>query len=214
MPIDVFQETNNRLMVAARLCNGRAGIACPKIARCLPPDESSGGNPQSELRAPNSKGFTLIEIVITIVLVSIIGGIAAMIILQGVRAYSDEQRRSDVHYQARYAMERMAREARLIRSCAAITGPANPSNTLQFTDINGTAVTFTVNAGVLSRGADILATGVTSAQPFRFYQKDGTTATTSCISPNDIWFVEIALTATQGTETIQMRTRVHPRNFL
>lgn len=166
-----------------------------------------------------SKGFTLIEIIITIVVVGIIASLAAMIILQGVRAYSDERSRSDVHYQARLAMERMAREARMVRSCSAISGPANPSATLSFTDINGNAVSYTVNAGtgVLSRGAgaDLLATGITSAQPFRFLDQNGnvTTACSVPTAPTDIWFIEISLMDTQNSETLQMRTRVHPRNF-
>ena len=160
----------------------------------------------------NNAGFTLIEIVITIVLVTILAGIAALIILQGVKAYSDEQSRSDVHYQARLAMERMAREIRHVRSCADITGPVNPSNTLSFTDITGTAVAFSVSGGNLSRGVDILATGITSAQPFRFFDRSGN-ATVSCIAPNDIWFVDISLTAEQGAESLVLNSRVHPRNF-
>ena len=167
------------------------------------------------MTTPNSNGFTLIELVMVIVLIGILSGFAAMIILQGIRSYSDEQSRVDVHYQARLAVERIAREARTIRSCADITGPANPSATLSFTDINGTLVTFSVNVvtGVLSRGADTLATGVTSATPFRFLKKNGTDQTTSCVSPDDIWFIEIDMSSTQGTESLQIRTRVHPRNF-
>ena len=61
-------------------------------------------NDNFELRTTNLKGFTLIEIVITIVLVSILSGIATLIILQGVKAYSSEDQRSDVHYQSRLAM--------------------------------------------------------------------------------------------------------------
>jgi prepilin-type N-terminal cleavage/methylation domain-containing protein len=163
----------------------------------------------SKYKTPNSQGFTLIEIVITIVLIGILSGIAAMIILQGVRAYSDEQTRSDVHYQARLAMERMAREARLIRSCADIVGPANPSATLSFTDISGNLVMFNVVGTTLSRGADVLANNITSGTPFRFLDNAGN-QTTACPG---IWFIEIAITDTQGSESLQMRTRVHPRNF-
>lgn len=158
---------------------------------------------------PHSNGFTLIEIVITIVLVSILSGLAAMIILQGVRAYSDEQSRSDVHYQARLAVERIAREARLIRSCGDIVAPANLSATLSFTDISGNPIAFNVAGVTLSRGANVLANNITSPTPFRFLDNAGN-GTTACPG---IWFVEIAITDTQGSESLQMRTRVHPRNF-
>ncbi len=164
-----------------------------------------------ESRTPNSKGFTLIEIVMSIVLISILSGIAALIILQGVKAYTDEQSRSDLHYQTRLAIERMTREIRLVRSCGDITTPgSNPAASITFTDINGTAVNFAVAGNTLNRGANLLATGITTAQPFRFLAADGTTATMACPG---IWFVEIMLADTQGTESIQMRTRVHPRSF-
>jgi len=166
----------------------------------------------SALRTPKSNGFTLVEIVITIVLIGILSGIAAIIILQGVRAYSSEQSRSDVHYQARAAMERMTREIRLIRSQGAdITTMAN--NNLQFIDVNGATIGFSWANPTLSRwnGAtnDVLAAGVT-AFTFSYFQQDGVTVAT----PANIWFVEITVTATaQSGETLDMRTRVHPRNF-
>lgn len=166
-------------------------------------------NPQSPIRNPLSKGFTLIEMVITIVIVGIIGGIAAMIIMQGVRAYSAEQSRSAAHYQARFAVERIAREARQIRSCADITGPANPSGTLSFKDINGNAVAFSYAGGNLSRGANLLASGITSAQPFTFLDSSGN-QTTACPG---IWFIVIDVIDQQGSETLEIRTRVHPMNF-
>jgi len=170
------------------------------------------GEHRRTIRNPNSNGFTLVEIVITIVLIGILSGIAAMIILQGVMAYSDEQSRSDVHYQARVAMERMAREIRLIRSQGAdITTMAN--NNLRYIDVNGVTIGFSWANPTLSRwdGAtnDVLASGVT-AFTFSYYQQDGITVAT----PANVWFVDIAMTATaQSGETLDMRTRVHPRNF-
>jgi len=171
-------------------------------------------NPHSTFHLSHSKGFTLVEIIIVIVLISIIAGIAAMILLQGVRGYSDQTQRSSLHYQARLAVERMTREARLIWSCGDITGPVNPSNTLRFTDVFGNPVVFSVAGTTLSRGGSLLANNITSPTPFRFLNKAGN-ATTTCVSPNDIWFVEIDLTATdtQGSETLRIRTRVHPMNF-
>ena len=167
--------------------------------------------PHPAIRTPHSKGFTLIEIIVTIVIVSILAGIAGIIITQGVRAYSDEQARSDVHQQARLGMERMAREIRVIRSRADITTMANTD--LRFTDISGTTVGFNWGSPNLNRwngiGNDVLASNIT-AFTFAYYQQDGVTAAGAAAT---LWLVEITMTATQGTETLQLRSRVHPRNF-
>ena len=173
--------------------------------------------PNSELRTQNSRGFTLIEIVITIVLVSILSGLAAMIILQGVRAYSAEQSRSDVHYQSRAAMERMAREIRLIRWNTALAqadiATMSPM-VLRYTDIQGNQMGFQLNLGEIQRTQDnaatwqTLATGVTAFN-INYFRQDGVTPATAAT----LWFVEITMTDLQGSETLQMRTRVHPRNF-
>ena len=174
--------------------------------------------PNAELRTPNSKGFTLIEIVITIVLITILSSLAALIILQGVKAYSTEQSRSDVHYQSRAAMERMAREIRLMRwdtvlAQADIT-TMNPT-LLQYTDIQGNQMGFQLNIATVQRTQDnaatwqTLATGVQLLN-FSYFQQDGVTMAADATT---LWFVEMTMTDKQGTETLQMRTRVHPRNF-
>jgi prepilin-type N-terminal cleavage/methylation domain-containing protein len=156
------------------------------------------------------KGFTLIEMVITIVVVSILAGLAGMVILEGVRAYTVEQTRSDVHYQARLAMERMAREIRMIRSQADISAMAAAN--LRYTDANGSNTGFNWVNPTLNRwngaGNDVLATGIT-AFTLSYFQQDGVTAATTA----NVWFVEISMTAEQGAESLVLSSRVHPRNF-
>lgn len=158
---------------------------------------------------PQSQGFTLIEIVITIVIVGIIASIAANIILQGARIYATEDSRSNVHYQARLAMERMTKEIRQIRSPSAADITTMTATDLKFTKASGAIVEFTWANPVLSLGAQQLATGIT-AFTFKYYMADGNTQTSD---PTAMWFVEIIMTATQGTEMLQMSTRVHPMNL-
>jgi prepilin-type N-terminal cleavage/methylation domain-containing protein len=167
--------------------------------------------PNTGPATPNSNGFTLIEIVMTIVLISILGGLAAVIILQGVRAYSDEDSRSDIHYQTRIAVERIARESRQISDCTTINVPANPGGTFSFLDINtGLTVTFSISGTDLLRNADRLASGINSAQSsFSFLATNGT-LTTLCPA---VWFIDISVTDQNGTQSLPVRTRVHPRNF-
>jgi prepilin-type N-terminal cleavage/methylation domain-containing protein len=178
-----------------------------------------GGRTQNfNVRLRNSTGFTLIEAIITIVIVGIISGIAAMIILEAMSAYSKETNLSGAHYQTRLAMERMSREIRTIRqpgeigtaAIGIITG--NPTNSLIFTDLAGATIRFWLNGQTLNRtvgGVDSpLAVGVTTLQ-FRHY--DSTNALTT--NAASVWTIEITMTDTQGTDSLQMLTRVHPRNF-
>lgn len=171
-----------------------------------------------DLSSPRQGGFTLIELVLTLLILGIIAAVGSRFALQGIRSYTNEQDRGDVHSQARLAVERVVREARAIRSCADIVGPANPAATLSFTDSSGTAVAFSVVGTNLLRGASVLAQGVSSSQPFRFLDMNGN-ASTSCPLPaspsaaTDIWFVEIDLTCLQGGESLHVRSLVHPRNF-
>jgi len=169
-------------------------------------------------RETNASGFTLIEIVITIVLLSIISGLAAMIILAAARSYSREQDRSDAHYQTRLAMERMAREIRTIRqptelgTTALGTIDPNPTNGLIFTDVTGTTITYSLTGTNLNRTINAakspLADGVTLLE-FRHYDNANVLTTV----PASVWTIEIFMQDQQGADTLQMRTRVHPRNF-
>lgn len=198
---------------------GRPPEETPSTPKGLP-YKSEFVNLDLETRGLKSRGFTLIEIVITIVIVGIIAGVAAMIIAEGVRAYSNEQSRSDAHYQARLAVERMARETRLIRSQTAGDMPTMAAADLIFCDVTGKAIEFQLAGTVLNRresatcsplawgGWNSLATGVT---PFTisYFQQDGVTVAAA----TNLWYVVIDVTDTQGTETLEIRTRVHPRNF-
>lgn len=167
------------------------------------------------MRIANAKGFTLIELVITIVLVSILAGVATMIILQGVRAYTDEQSRSDIHYQARLAMERMGREIRLIRTRTVADIPTMNGTTLLYTDVNGTQMGFRLNAGKIERTQDngatwqTLATNVTGGAVFSYLDNTGSVTALQ----TSLWIIQIQVAMTQGAESATMRTAVHPRNF-
>lgn len=169
-----------------------------------------------------ANGFTLIEIIITIVIVGVIAGIAAGIILQGVKVYSAENSRSDVHYQARLAVERMSREIRLIRSRTAGDIQMMGATDLIFCDMTGKAIEFQLAGTALNRRESATcsplawggwnALSVSGVSPFTitYYDQNGNTAG---VTAANLWYVGIDLTDTQGPESLEVRTRVHPRNF-
>jgi prepilin-type N-terminal cleavage/methylation domain-containing protein len=185
------------------------------ITECGVRNEKRGWMPDTACMNVDSKGFTLVEIVITIVIVSIISGIAAMIILQGIRSYSDDSSRSDVQYQTRFAVDRMAREIRLIRTRTIADIPTMNGTTLLYNDINGTRMGFRLNAGSIQRTQDngatwqTLATNITGGAVFTYL--DDTGAVTAAQS--SLWLVQIQVAAAEGSESVTMRTTVHPRNF-
>lgn len=154
-------------------------------------------------------GFTLIELVITIVLVGIIGTIGSLLIMQGAKEYIAQDVRAGLTNQGRLGIERMAREVRAIRSRTAADIPTWSAGALQFTDVAGTSITYTVGAGTLTRNGTALASDV-SALTFSYLQNDGVTAATL---PTNIWIIRISLTVTRAGESQTLRTRVHPRSF-
>ena len=161
------------------------------------------------MKLNNQKGFTLIEMVIVIVLISIIAGVAAMIILEGAKSYQKEVSYSDIHNQGRLAIERMAREIRMIRSATAADISTMTASNIVFNDVNGTNIQFSFAGNTISRSGNTLANNVQS-MAFSYYQQDGTTVAGSAA---EVWYVQISLTMVNAGETLPLRLRVHPRNF-
>ncbi|HET8760374.1 MAG TPA: prepilin-type N-terminal cleavage/methylation domain-containing protein, partial [Nitrospiria bacterium] len=83
----------------------------------------------SRPRIQDQSGVTLIELVITIVIVGIIAATTSLLLLTGVREYSAQDARVTITTQGRLSLERMAREIRLIRSRTAADIPTMTATT-------------------------------------------------------------------------------------
>jgi len=174
-------------------------------------------------KSARQSGFTLIEIIVTIVIIGIIASIAAGIILQGAKSFSAENSRNNLHYQARLAVERMAREVRLIRSQTVGDVQTMNATDLIFCDATGKAIEFQLNGTTLNRresatcspvawgGWNALSASGVTAFNITYYDQNGNTAG---VTATNLWYIGIDLTDTQGSETLEVRTRVHPMNFL
>jgi prepilin-type N-terminal cleavage/methylation domain-containing protein len=176
-------------------------------------------------RAPLARqhGFTLIELIITMVLVGILTAFGASMIYSNMTTVISVNSGQATLDQARIAIARVARELREVKYTTSftysITSTMAPSSTsVTFVrSIGGSDVTVTL----AKSGSDLtlqysspavtstLVSGVTSLS-LDFY--DGNGAVTA--STTDVRFVSIALAVTDATsgQTVSQRTRVALRN--
>jgi len=174
-----------------------------------------------------NNGFTLIELIMVIVLLGIIGVVASFIIFQGAKSYSTEEIRKDLTTQGRLAVERLAREIRLIK-CTKSGSSCTTSSTyitsftsteLRFInsfyegkgfryDSGASTLTLCRSSSACSGSEDILINNVSSFT-FTYIKKDETTA--SAVA--DIWTIRASFTMTSGTQSEQFKIEIHPRAF-
>lgn len=142
-------------------------------------------------------GFTLLEVLLTIVLLSIIGTVLGPILTNAVQGSTLIWNRRATLAEANAGMERMVREIRLIPSINALD---NISATyLQFQYPIGTSISYSLNGTNLLRNSDILITHVSSLD-FTYYDESGNAA----IIATNVRSIGIQFTASSLT----LKTRV------
>jgi prepilin-type N-terminal cleavage/methylation domain-containing protein len=151
-----------------------------------------------------SAGFTLIELVLVIMIVSIVAVIGSKIMGQGLRAYLDFQNMSAADWQMRVALETMTREIRNLRYPSDIT-----ATQFSFVDNNGKSVSFSLSGTSLMENSQILADGVT-AMTFTYYNSSILTTTT----PSAIILVELDITFNNNNTLTTTQLFWFPRNTI
>jgi MSHA biogenesis protein MshO len=163
-------------------------------------------------------GFTLIEMIISMVVLALLGAAAGYGLTGGALAFSGNADVLHTLGNLRYASERMAREVREIRR-----DPVTPASydistmtatTLAFTRSDGTAVTLTgapplLTLSYASPAGTYTLTDEVSSLSFAYYQADGSTAATG---NTDVAFIEFDLVLTRNGNNYPQRTRVALRN--
>lgn len=165
----------------------------------------------ANLIAQSETGFTLVELVLVILLLSIVSAVAAIPLMEGARAYISTEVRTDLTNQGRLAIERMAREIRTIRSrtAADLPGCCN-AVTLSFVDTAGNAIVYTSDGVNITRNGVVLASAGAVTLNFSYFQQDGVTAAGSA---TQVWTIQVDMTDSRGGESQAYRIRVHPRNI-
>lgn len=159
------------------------------------------------MRMRKKQGFTLIEMVIVIVILSIIAGVAARVMSTALNSYFDNQNIVNANEQGRLALERMARDIHAINSTSSIT-TANAS-TLTFVDVNGNTVTYSLSGTQLLRNSVVLADGI-NRLTFAYYTGAGAVAGTTTA----IRYITVALNITQNNVNYNLATTINTLNYI
>ncbi|HLG21630.1 MAG TPA: type II secretion system protein [Candidatus Manganitrophaceae bacterium] len=153
----------------------------------------------------NEKGFTLIEMILTVVLIGIVSIALTSAFVPTMTVSVDVDNRKEAFQHGRLAIERMMREIREARSFSA--GFSGTSVT--FTNAANASATYSWSGAALAplqrNGVD-LACCVQSLL-FDYLKKDGAAAG----GPTEIWRVRANLQLQVGAQTVELRSEAHPR---
>jgi len=159
------------------------------------------------------RGFTLIEAVIVMVVVSIIGYIVFVAVERGVRAYITSGERRDALDETRIALERMTRELREMRGLL-----GNTATYVCFNTLDGQKVSFRYESPYIKReedwavcpgaGGNTLAGGITDFT-LSFMNASGVTA-----PPAEVRRIRLRLGTSFPDKTpVELESEAYLRNF-
>jgi len=162
------------------------------------------------------RGFTFVETLLTVVIISVIASIVAKILLVGLDSYALIVNRHDALQTARLAMERMVDEIVMFES-SDIYGIYNTR--LNFNDVYDDSTNFRKTNATMGgqsvpciyRKGDFLAGNVTLLD-FDYYRDNGSATTL----PSRVRRINVDFTvqAGAGAGTVHVRTDVFPRAFM
>lgn len=158
------------------------------------------------------KGVTLIELIMVMVIVGILAGGISVFVVQGIDIYNFVTFRNEDLAQARMAIDRMAREIRMLKDDHSVMTATAAE--FEFNDVNNDSIHFWLSGDSLLRNNDTLASGIQNLQ-FKYWDIQGNELTNPAVSPNatDIWRITIEMTIQRGDESMTVRTEAHPRNL-
>jgi len=160
----------------------------------------------------SSKGFTLIEIIVVIVILCIVSGITIKFLVDSLRIYTMTMNQKTLFDEGKLALERMCRD---IRDGRSITSPASGGSGSSITlirnnataqDVSGETIIFRLTGSTLEKvKASPVATSSLASNVSTF------TVTRGAAGNDEITLV-LTLSLTSG-ENVTLQTKVYPKNL-
>jgi prepilin-type N-terminal cleavage/methylation domain-containing protein len=159
----------------------------------------------------SSKGFTLIEIIIVIVILSIISAISIKFVVDSLRIYTMTVKQKILFDEGKLALERMVRD---IRDARAMAEP-DPGETVSDVRITRTNATAQDEAGEAIR---FVLSGTTlqkrKSNPRAMFIDLASNVSTFTATRGDTSEITIVLTLSLASgESVTLQTKVYPKNF-
>jgi len=170
--------------------------------------------------AGRHKGFTLMELVVTLIVLALMTSFALPFMSNGVRAYNDTSAGLQTLGKLRYAGERLVRELREVNNTGGGFEIASPltqnASSITFTKSDGiTTVTVSDAAPALllaystvAGGANFTLSDELSSVRFNYYRSDGITPATTV---DNLAYIEFEIVLDNGNSYAE-RSRVALRN--
>lgn len=174
----------------------------------------------SILRADQQSGFTLIEMIATLVLVGFLGLVIGLGIVTGMKGYLLAKDNAEITQQAQLALARISRELMEIKTISVTVGA--PSTAIIYENTTGDHALAKVGSAIKIRNdkilpdsqmGDPLVENVTQWQ-LSCEKGDGSTWTTAD-DMSDLFVITINLTLRlpdSPTRTVSFSTEINPRN--
>jgi prepilin-type N-terminal cleavage/methylation domain-containing protein len=153
-------------------------------------------------------GFTLVELVVSIVLIGIIAGLGAQMLGRTFELYALGRDSAQGDWQGRLAIERVTRDLRMARGRANLT--IVPATAITFSDMDGNNVSYALAGNQLQRNGLALADDISALQ-FTYLRSDGLTAEVA--DPSQVYYVTVAFNVTRAGIAVPTRATVRPRGF-
>jgi prepilin-type N-terminal cleavage/methylation domain-containing protein len=159
----------------------------------------------------SSKGFTLIEMIVVIVILSIISAITINFLINSIKIYTMTVKQKTLFDEGKLALERMCRD---IRDARSISSPASggSGSSITFTRNNATAQDVAAESITFQLTGSTLQKLKSSPSATSSLASDVSTFTVTRGATNDEITLVLTLSLSSG-ENVTLQTKVYPKNL-
>lgn len=147
----------------------------------------------------NAFGFTLVELIFTMMILAVISIVVGRVLFQGYNTMLTSEKISTTGWQGLISLNKITNDIHRIRSTSDISTIS--SNQLAFTDVAGNSVTYSLSSGNLLRNGAVLASGVQSLA-FTYLNSSGSSTSTAA----NVRYIKMTLGLVSTDLTLSMST--------